>query len=119
MSKMTRSILVVEDYRDLRTAIAGVLSENDCVCECVDSGEAIAKLRLNQYEAILLSPRLPISSDPVLHFLAEYQPAELAHVVVMQNPEAGDEDETPDARLHILTKPFSRDELLAQLAATR
>jgi DNA-binding response OmpR family regulator len=116
---MTRNILVVEDYPDLRSAIAGVLSRNDCVCDCVDTNGAIAKLRANHYQAILISPRLPIASDPVLHFLVENQPAELKHVVVMQNPEGADRDEAPDARYHLLTKPFSRDELLEQLAATR
>lgn len=117
---MTRSILVVEDYPDLRDAIAGVLSRSGCVCDCVGSAGAIAKLRANRYEAILISPRLSIKNDPVLHFLAENQPAQLAHVVVMQSPDATMEnDEAPDERCHVLTKPFSRDELLAQVDAAR
>jgi CheY-like chemotaxis protein len=113
---MTRSVLVVEDYPDLRTAIVDVLSRNDCVCDCLDSEQAIAKLRSTQYETILIAPRLSISGDPVLHFLAENQPNELSRVVVMTNP--ADEEETPDARCHVLAKPFSRDELLRQIAAT-
>jgi CheY-like chemotaxis protein len=114
---MSRSVLVVEDYPDLRTAIADMLSRNDCVCECVDSDHAIAKLRTKKYDSILIAPKLTVSADPVLHYLAENQPSELAHVVVMTNP-TGD-DESPDARCHVLAKPFSRDELLLQIAATR
>ncbi len=114
---MTRSILVVEDYSDLRDAIAGVLSRNGCVCDCVGTSDAIDKLRTNHYEAIVISARLPIASDPVLHFLAEHQPAELNHVVVMQNPDGEEPDEEPDARVHVLTKPFSSDELLKQVKA--
>jgi DNA-binding response OmpR family regulator len=116
---MKRNILVVEDYLDLRDAIAGVLSRNGCACDCVGTTDAIAKLRANHYEAILISPRLSISGDPVLHFIAEHQPAELDHVVVMQSPEADPVDETPDARLHLLTKPFSSDELMRQVKAAR
>lgn len=111
---MPRSILVVEDYPDLRAAIAGVLSRNDYVCDCVGSGEAIAKLRANHYQTIFLAPRLTISGDPVLRFIAENQPAELAHVVLMTEP--GSEDEAADARCHVLTKPFSREQLLASIA---
>jgi DNA-binding response OmpR family regulator len=115
---MTRSILVVEDYPDLRDVIAGVLSRNGCVCECVGTAGAIAKLRANHYEAILISPRLPIASDPVLHYLAENAPGQLSRVVVMQSPDANEEEaDAPDARCHLLTKPFSRDELLAQVDA--
>jgi CheY-like chemotaxis protein len=114
---MSRSVLVVEDYPDLRTAIVDVLSRNDCVCDCLDSEQAIAKLRSTHYAAILIAPRLSISRDPVLHFLAEHQPAELSRVVVMTN--SPDDEDAPDARCHVLAKPFSRDELLMQIAATR
>ena len=114
---MTSSILVVEDYPDLRDAIAEVLSRNDCVCDCVGSEGAIAKLRTTQYAAILLASRLSIKGDPVLTYLAQYQPAELAHVVLMSDPLNA--DDMPDARCHVLTKPFGRDELLAQIAAAQ
>lgn len=114
---MSRSILVVEDYPDLRTAIVDVLSRNGCVCDCADAEAAIDKLRTNRYEAILIAPRLSISSDPVLGYLLANQPGELAHVVVMTNP--GNEEESPDARCGVLEKPFSRDELLMRVAAAR
>ena|ERR1051325_2559184 len=106
-----RSILVIEDYADLRDTIMEVLSQNDCVCESVGSGEAIAKLAAKHYEMILLAPRLSIQGDPVMHYLMENQPAELEHVVVMQNPMR--DEESPDERCHVLMKPFSRAQLLA------
>ncbi|MDQ3283325.1 MAG: hypothetical protein M3Q69_18150, partial [Acidobacteriota bacterium] len=90
---MSRSILVVEDYPDLRSAIAELLSRNDCVCEAVDSDGAIAKLESAHYERILIGPRLSIAGDPVLDYLAEHQPAQMEHVVLMLNP-AADEDST-------------------------
>jgi CheY-like chemotaxis protein len=110
-----RSILVIEDYPDLRDTIIEVLSQNDCVCESAGSAEAIAKLAAKRYGTILLAPRLAIQGDPVLHYLMENQPGELEHVVVMQNP-VRDDDESPDERCHVLMKPFSRAELLAAVS---
>jgi CheY-like chemotaxis protein len=114
---MPHSILLVEDYPDLRAAIAQMLARNDYVCECVDSDGAVEKLRANHYEAILIGPRLSISADPVLRYLTENQPAELEHVVVMTNPAA--DEELADARCHVLKKPFSREQLLAMVTASR
>jgi CheY-like chemotaxis protein len=108
---MARSILVVEDYTDLRLAITELLSRHGCVCDSVDSSGAIAKLAANHYETILLAPRLSISSDPVLHYLIENQPSELTHVVVMANPAT--QEEAADDRCVVITKPFSRQQLLA------
>ncbi|HET8797848.1 MAG TPA: hypothetical protein VFO89_09175 [Thermoanaerobaculia bacterium] len=113
---MRRNVLVVEDYPDLRAVIVDVLSRNGCDCECAENDTAIAKLRQNRYEAILIGPRLAIGSDPVLHFLIENQPGELDRVVVMANPVGGDEPgETPPCR--VLMKPFGRDELLRVVPA--
>jgi CheY-like chemotaxis protein len=108
---MPRTILVVEDYADLRSAIAEMLSRNNCVCDCVDSSGAIEKLAANHYEAILIAPRLTITGDPVLHYLIENQPNELDRVVVLSNP--APEEEDTDSRCHVLQKPFSREQLLA------
>jgi CheY-like chemotaxis protein len=110
---MPRSVLVVEDYSDLRAAIVDVLSRNGCVCDSAEAGAAIEKLRENRYEAIFVAPTLPIGSDPVLSYLVTHQPNELAHVVVMTNP--SDEAETFDSRCGVLEKPFSSDQLLTVL----
>lgn len=110
---MPRSVLVVEDYPDLRSAISEMLSRNGWVCESVESGDAIAKLAAKHYETILIGPRLSVAGDPVLHYLIEHQPGELGHVIVMTNPVAG--DEPADERCHVLTKPFTREQLLAMV----
>jgi len=112
---MNPSVLVVEDYADLRSAIASALAQGDYACDTADCGEtAVDLLRDHHYSAILLSPRLPITSDPVVHFLAQFQPDEMGKVVLMTNP--GDEDDPDPGRCRVLTKPFNRQELLATVA---
>lgn len=108
---MSRSVLVVEDYPDLRAAIALALGRNGCVCDCVDHAGALTKLRNQKYEMVFIAPQLPIQSDPVMQYLESEESA--GRVIVMTNPNAGD---TPShARLSVLEKPFSRDELIAQI----
>jgi DNA-binding response OmpR family regulator len=103
-------ILVVEDYPDLRTAIVSILGRKHYVCEGVGSaGDAIEHLRLNQYEAILLSPTAPVASDPVMHFLVENQPEQLRKVILMTEPDVT-ADEFP-----VLFKPFNGEQLFSKL----
>jgi DNA-binding NtrC family response regulator len=112
---MSASVLVVEDYADLRSAIVTTLVRDAFVCDQVTtSAQAIAKLRSRHYSAILLSPTLPISSDPVMHFLVEEQPDEVAKVILMTEPGNAEAAGDPDCR-H-LSKPFNHEQLLAQLA---
>ena len=115
---MPQSILVVEDYADLRSAIVTALLRHRYSCEQVKSSEeAIEKLRDKHYSAILLAPMLPISSDPVMHFLVEEQPDQLAKVVMMGDPEM--EDDAGAADRPVLLKPFNDEQLCAQILRTR
>lgn len=110
---MSHSVLVVEDYADLCSAIAGTLARCDFTCDTAATAEdAIGKLRTHHYEAILLAPRIPISSDPVMRFLHKTQPEEVHKVILMTQPEV-DPDDPDDCR--VLHKPFNHDELLAKL----
>ncbi|HEV7922902.1 MAG TPA: hypothetical protein VGR02_19115 [Thermoanaerobaculia bacterium] len=111
---MSPTVLVVEDYADLRSAIAATLMRGgEYACHTVRSAEAaVDLLRDHHYDTILLAPRLPISSDPVMHFLASTQPAELPKVVLMTDD---DSDEPPPAT-RVLSKPFNHEELLAEVA---
>lgn len=114
---MHQSILIVEDYADLRSAIVTALLRHRYSCEQVKtSAEAIEKLRDNHYSAILLAPMLPISSDPVMHFLAEEQPDQVAKVVMMGDPEMEDDADAAD---RVLLKPFNDEQLFAQIRRTR
>ncbi len=111
---MVQKILVVENYADLNSAITAALPD-DCTCTSArTSEEAIDQLRANHYEVILLAPRLPIQDDPVMHFLHEYQPDEIAKVILMTDP--GDEAEGENCR--VLLKPFNREELVAKVTGS-
>lgn len=107
---MAQQLLVVEDYADLGSAITAALP--DYACTTVRTAdEAIKNLRTHQYDSILLSPRLPIKEDPVMHFLLENQPAEVRKVILMTYPDA----ETPIDECRVLMKPFGFEELVAEL----
>ena len=107
------SVLVVEGYADLRAAIVDTLERSDVACVTAASPEeAILKLRERQYEAILLAPRLPIRSDPVMQFLHETQPGEVSKVILLADVE---DEEARSAECRVLTKPFNHDELIAKL----
>lgn len=108
---MCPSVLVVEDYADLASTIVAALVRRDYTCDKVATSEAaVALLRDHHYDTILLAPRLPISDDPVMHFLASTQPGELPKVVLMTS---GDSDEAPGTR--VLSIPFNDEELFAEV----
>ncbi|HEY0593518.1 MAG TPA: hypothetical protein VGF40_17230, partial [Thermoanaerobaculia bacterium] len=78
------SVLVIEAYEDLRSAIVETLAKWNVECDAVATGEdAIGKLRARHYDTILIAPRIPIRSDPVVRFLSDSQPGELSKVVLM------------------------------------
>ncbi|MEA2490110.1 MAG: hypothetical protein QOH21_1902 [Acidobacteriota bacterium] len=94
------------------------LARREYECESVTTAEdAIIKLRERHYETILLAPRLPITSDPVMHFLHEHQPEQVPNVVLMTSPEVDDDpaDDPDDCR--VLAKPFNNEQLFATLKA--
>lgn len=108
---MKPTVLVIEDYEDLRLAIADALERNHYDCDAVKSSEdAIVKLRDHDYTAILISPRLPIADDPVVHYLAEHRPGDVAKVIVMSDPATP----TGDCR-GLLEKPFTNQQLIAMI----
>jgi DNA-binding response OmpR family regulator len=107
---MRPSVLVVEDYADLRSAIVTALERQEYACDDAQTAEdAIDKLRHHHYEAILLSPTIPITEDPVIHFLDEFQPGERPKVILMTEPGATEETQ------HVLLKPFGNAQLFAEL----
>jgi DNA-binding response OmpR family regulator len=108
---MSPSVLVVEDYTDLRAAIAEALERGHYTCDQTSSAGAISKLRENRYSTILLAPTLPITDDPVMHFLLEEQPDQVSKVVLMTDPDR--EDEAGSTK--VLLKPFNNEQLLAKI----
>lgn len=113
---MSPNVLVVEEYADLCAAIVATLARQEYTCESAPTAEAaIGMLRHHHYEAILLSPRLPIRSDPVMHFLHEHQPEELSKVILMTNPELDENDTDDPDDCRTLLKPFNNEQLFATL----
>ncbi|MEA2237134.1 MAG: hypothetical protein QOC81_1858 [Thermoanaerobaculia bacterium] len=111
---MSSSVLVVENYTDLCSAIVDTLARGEYACESAATAEdAIVKLREHHYEAILLAPRMPIGSDPVMRFLTESQPDEIHKVILMTDPPIGGEADPEECRM--LVKPFNNEQLFAQL----
>ncbi|HEY0787326.1 MAG TPA: hypothetical protein VGE86_01695 [Thermoanaerobaculia bacterium] len=109
------SVLVIEAYEDLRSAIVETLATWKVECDSAASDEdAIGKLRARHYDTILIAPRMPIRSDPVVRFLCDSQPGELPKVVLMRRPE--EEDEPGPAECRVLAKPFSNRQLKAKLS---
>ena len=101
---------MVENYADLRSVIMSTLVRGEYECESAQSTEeAVEKLRQHHFSAILLTPTLPITSDPVMHFLHEQQPGEVSKVILMTEPE--DETEGQPS----IVKPFNADQLLDKL----
>ena len=109
---MNRSVLVVEDYADLRSAIVSSLERQDYACEAVTNSEdAVLKLRdhNHDYSAILISPKVPIADDPVMHYLVEHRPDDVRKVIVMSDPA------TATGECSLLEKPFTNDEMFAKI----
>lgn len=107
---MSPYVLVVEDYADLRSAIVAALVRSHYDCDSAGSSEdAIVKLQKHDYAAILIAPKLPITDDPVMHYIAENRPDDMRKVIVMCDPATA----TPGCVQ--LEKPFTNSTLLARL----
>jgi DNA-binding response OmpR family regulator len=108
------SVLVIEAYEDLRSAIVDTLATWQVACDSAASEEdAIGKLRARHYDTILIAPRIPIRSDPIVRFLRDSQPGELPKVVLMTRSE---EDDPGPEECRVLAKPFSNRQLRAKLS---
>lgn len=112
---MSPSVLVIENYADLRSSIVEALERRKFSCDSVSNSEdAVLKLRDNDYEAILIAPMVPIIDDPVIHYLAEHRPGEMRKVIVMSDPATP----TGDCGA-LLEKPFTNEQLLQCVRSRR
>ena len=111
---MRPSVLVVEDYADLRSAIEATLVRRDYACDVASSvDDAIVRLGVHEYSAILLAPTLPVKDDRVIRYLVDNRPGELWKVILMTDP-----PEAFDNRYRVLAKPFNDTDLFATLPPT-
>lgn len=109
--------LIVENYSDLLMVISTTMKRRGYDCDAVrDADDAIRSLAGNRYSSILLDVNWPVTTNPVLRFLAEHQPSELRKVIIMT---AFDSDYLGMEELKeictFLKKPFSLDDLFARL----
>jgi DNA-binding response OmpR family regulator len=103
--RLLPSVLVVEPYADLRSGIVSTLQRRNYICDAVATPEAAAlMLRDHEYAYVLVDVDAPEATDELVSSLGA-----AANVILIT-----DEDARDDSEHHMLRKPFSRDELLAQ-----
>jgi DNA-binding response OmpR family regulator len=103
---MSPMVLVVESYPDLRAGIVAALRRCEYECDAVATPEAaVLKLREHDYAYYVIDLDSPDSTEELV---ASFESD--AKVILIS------EDDEPN-RFPTLRKPFSRDELLAQVRA--
>ena len=116
MSSEKPSVLLVDDNQATCTLITAILLRDFQVETAGDGLEAIEKLRINQYAAILLDLLMPHQDGfGVLDFLKANSPKKLANVLVvtaMLSPREIDRANSFGI-CGIVKKPFDVDALLA------
>jgi DNA-binding response OmpR family regulator len=99
------SVLVVEPYADLRAGIVSTLQRRNYICDAVATPEAAAlMLREHDYAYVVVDVDVPQPTEELVSSLGHE-----SNVILITDEDTGD-----DGEHHMLRKPFSRDELLAQ-----
>lgn len=110
--------LVVENYSDLQMVISATMKQRRYRCDTArDADEAIELLKQKSYNTILVDVTWPVTTNPVIKFLADQQPAELKKVIIMTAFESAylGMEELKEI-CTFLRKPFSMDDLFTKLA---
>lgn len=115
-----KTILVVDDERDLLTAVTGVLQDEGYdVIECADGREALERLATKKPDAALIDVMMPIMSGIELVEILRQDPRfKGLPIVIMSAVESTDIDRKSYAGF--LKKPFRLKrllELVEQIAA--
>jgi CheY-like chemotaxis protein len=108
---MTKRVLVCEDDRAIRLLLYKLLERRGFSAECVATGaEALARLRRDAYDLILLDLLTPVVSGfDVIRFLERERPYLLARVIVVTALQRAFEETLPVAAF--VRKPFDLTEL--------
>jgi DNA-binding response OmpR family regulator len=105
---MKRSVLVVENHHDLRSAIVAALEREDFECDAVRSGDAaLIQLRKHQYQYIFVDDDEATAAQALLNDLTS-QPNSPKLVVLTEFDRL---DDVP-----FLRKPFDFKQLLARVS---
>ncbi len=110
-----KTILVVDDERDLLTAVTGVLEDEGYgVIECSNGREALARLATQKPDAALIDVMMPVMSGLELVDVLRKDPRfKRLPIVIMSAVEAADIDK--NAYAGFLKKPFKLKRLLQLL----
>jgi CheY-like chemotaxis protein len=111
MQVMTKRVLVCEDDGAIQLLLEKLLTRRGWSPECVTTGaEAVARLRREPYDLILLDLITPIMSGyEVVDILSRERPHLLGRVIVVTAVQRAFQQTLPVAA--ILRKPFDLDEL--------
>lgn len=117
MNTMAESsaVLVVEDDPSIRRLVKMVLERNGFNVESAADGlEAVLKLGLGEYEAIILDLMMPnLDGFTFLNTLAENDPERLSRVIVTSAASpAVIRERMTGSPYHVLPKPFDISELV-------
>jgi DNA-binding response OmpR family regulator len=109
-------VLLVDDNEAVCTLVAAVL-RHDFAVDCLHDGvEAVERLRITNYAAILLDLRMPnLDGFGVLQFLKETCPNTLGHVLILTAaPSPANMARVKEYGVcGIVTKPFEVETLLS------
>lgn len=109
---MTGSVLVVEHHDDLRKQIVEALVRQKFRCDSVaDPGDAILRIRANDYAYVVVDLDTPRSTEALLDLLAE-EPALGPKVVVITEDDLAEVSIYGDEQMTFLRKPFDRRQLI-------
>ena len=104
---MSRSVLVVENHHDLRSAIVAALKRGNFECDAVRSGDAaLLRLRDHDYQYIFVDDDEATGAAALLNDLAAHPNA--PKLVVLTEFDRQDD-------LPFLRKPFDSKQLLARV----
>jgi CheY-like chemotaxis protein len=117
MSRVEKPYVLVADDNEATCTLLTALLHRDFNVEAAFNGrETIERLRTRRYAVLILDLRMPQEDGfAVLDFLKEYQPAMLAHVLVVTAVVASRELQRAAAYglCGVITKPFEVETLLA------
>ena len=105
---MRRSVLVVENHHDLRSAIVAALERENFECDAVRSGDAaLIQLREHQYQYVFVDDDEATAAQALINNLASQPNA--PKIVLLTEFER--QDDVP-----FLRKPFDSKQLLARVS---
>jgi len=105
---MRRSVLVVENHHDLRSAIVAALERENFECDAVRSGDAaLIQLREHQYQYVFVDDDEATAAQALINNLASQPNA--PKIVLLT--EFDRQDDVP-----FLRKPFDSKQLLARVS---